>query len=286
MIATGTSRRQIHTLAEETDAALRAEGDARMGIEGYEASKWVVQDYGDIVVHVFDPDTRDYYKLEELWADAPEGGLGAGTANDQPLRDPLPSAIAITNPSAGPRLDSGRRPRPTCVFGSTSRAACGRRRPAVAARCGTLMNLLTHIRSLFEPVLTETRRRTRRRCRTTSAMIKPAANPEHGDYQANFAMALAKVLGQEAAGRGAGDRRQAARERRARTAEVAGPGFINLRLKPDWLAKAGPADRDRRPARRRSRPRSRAPSSSTISARTSPSRCTSATCAARSSATP
>ena len=70
VIATGTSRRQIHTLAEETDAALRAEGDTRLGIEGYEASKWIVQDYGDVVIHVFDPDTRDYYKLEELWADA------------------------------------------------------------------------------------------------------------------------------------------------------------------------------------------------------------------------
>ena len=70
VLATGTSRRQIHTLAEEIDAGLRAEGDERMGIEGYEASKWVVQDYGDVVIHVFDPDTRDYYKLEELWADA------------------------------------------------------------------------------------------------------------------------------------------------------------------------------------------------------------------------
>ena len=71
IISTGSSRRQIHTVAEETDAALRAEGDTRLGIEGYEASKWVVQDYGDIVIHVFDTDTRDYYKLEELWADAP-----------------------------------------------------------------------------------------------------------------------------------------------------------------------------------------------------------------------
>ena len=70
VIATGTSRRQIHTIAEEIDDAFRAVGDNRMGIEGYEASKWVVQDYGDVVVHVFDPDTRDYYKLEELWADA------------------------------------------------------------------------------------------------------------------------------------------------------------------------------------------------------------------------
>jgi len=70
VIVTGTSRRQIHTLAEEIDAALRSEGDWRMGIEGYEASKWVVQDYGDVLVHVFDPDTRGYYNLEELWADA------------------------------------------------------------------------------------------------------------------------------------------------------------------------------------------------------------------------
>ncbi len=70
VISTGTSRRQLHTLAEETDAALRAEGDTRIGIEGYEASKWIVQDYGDVMIHVFDPDTRDYYKLEELWADA------------------------------------------------------------------------------------------------------------------------------------------------------------------------------------------------------------------------
>ena len=72
VIATGTSRRQLHTLAEEIDAAMHAEGERRLGIEGYEASKWVVQDYGDIVVHVFDAEARKYYALEELWADAPQ----------------------------------------------------------------------------------------------------------------------------------------------------------------------------------------------------------------------
>jgi ribosome-associated protein len=71
VIVSGNSRRQIHTLAEEIDANLRAQGDTRRTIEGYEASKWVVQDYGDLVVHVFDPDTREYYGLEDLWADAP-----------------------------------------------------------------------------------------------------------------------------------------------------------------------------------------------------------------------
>jgi ribosome-associated protein len=71
VLATGSSRRQIHTITEEIDDALRQRGDLRLSVEGYESSKWVVQDYGDIVVHVFTPETREYYCLEDLWADAP-----------------------------------------------------------------------------------------------------------------------------------------------------------------------------------------------------------------------
>ena len=71
VLATGASRRQIHAIAEDVDEAMRSVGDTRMGIEGYEASRWVIQDYGDVLVHVFDPETREYYALEELWADAP-----------------------------------------------------------------------------------------------------------------------------------------------------------------------------------------------------------------------
>jgi ribosome-associated protein len=70
VLLTGASRRQIHTIAEEIDAALRAAGDDRLTIQGYQASRWVVQDYGDVVVHVFDAETREYYALEDLWADA------------------------------------------------------------------------------------------------------------------------------------------------------------------------------------------------------------------------
>jgi len=71
VLATGTSRRQIHTATEEIDAAMREHGDIRLAVEGYEASKWIVQDYGDVVVHLFTPETREYYAIEELWADAP-----------------------------------------------------------------------------------------------------------------------------------------------------------------------------------------------------------------------
>jgi len=71
VIATGASRRQMHTIAEEIDDAMVALGDHRIGIEGYDSSKWIVQDYGDVVIHVFDPSAREFYELEELWADAP-----------------------------------------------------------------------------------------------------------------------------------------------------------------------------------------------------------------------
>jgi len=70
VLATGASRRQIHTITEEIDAAMREQGDQRLSVEGYEASSWVVQDYGDVLIHVFNPQTREYYALEELWADA------------------------------------------------------------------------------------------------------------------------------------------------------------------------------------------------------------------------
>jgi len=72
VIATGASRRQMHTIAEEVDAELAGAGDRRIGIEGYESSKWIVQDYGDVVVHCFDPAAREFYSIEELWADAPK----------------------------------------------------------------------------------------------------------------------------------------------------------------------------------------------------------------------
>jgi ribosome-associated protein len=71
VIASGTSRRQLHAMSEEIDHALEdGLGDHRMGIEGYGESRWILLDYGDVVIHLFDPDTRAYYGLEDLWAQA------------------------------------------------------------------------------------------------------------------------------------------------------------------------------------------------------------------------
>jgi len=71
VITTGTNRRQIHAIADEVNRVLKASGSSRMGREGYDESSWVVQDYGDVVLHVFTPETRELYDLENLWADAP-----------------------------------------------------------------------------------------------------------------------------------------------------------------------------------------------------------------------
>ena len=71
VIATGTSRRHVMTLAEETELQLKAQDRRPLRREGMEDGTWVLLDYGDVIVHVFDPDTRSYYDLERLWADAP-----------------------------------------------------------------------------------------------------------------------------------------------------------------------------------------------------------------------
>ena len=70
-IATGTSRRHVKTLAEETVAQLKADDRRPIRSEGLDDASWVVLDYGDVVVHVFDQETRAYYDLERLWGDAP-----------------------------------------------------------------------------------------------------------------------------------------------------------------------------------------------------------------------
>ena len=71
VIATGTSRRQLHAMSEEIDDKLEKDmGDQRMNIDGYAESRWIVLDYGTVVVHLFEEEARENYSLETLWADA------------------------------------------------------------------------------------------------------------------------------------------------------------------------------------------------------------------------
>ena len=71
VVVTGNSRRQLHAISEEIDHCLEDElGDSRMGIEGYSESRWILLDYGTVVIHLFDQETREYYALEDFWGEA------------------------------------------------------------------------------------------------------------------------------------------------------------------------------------------------------------------------
>lgn len=71
LIASGTSNRHVRTLVDAVEERLGELGRRPLRREGTEFGKWVLLDYGDLIVHVFDPETRDYYDLERLWGDAP-----------------------------------------------------------------------------------------------------------------------------------------------------------------------------------------------------------------------
>lgn len=71
VIGTGTSNRHVRSLADDVEHRLRELGDRPIRREGADYGRWVLLDYGDFVIHLFDAETRDFYDLERLWADAP-----------------------------------------------------------------------------------------------------------------------------------------------------------------------------------------------------------------------
>lgn len=71
VICSGTSDRQVQAISDSIEAALETRGTGALSCEGYAEGRWVLMDFGDVVVHVFLDALREYYDLESLWADAP-----------------------------------------------------------------------------------------------------------------------------------------------------------------------------------------------------------------------
>lgn len=69
VIATGTSSTQVHALADEVEYQIDQKGTKPLRREGLDARNWIVLDYGTVIVHIFYPETREFYDLEHLWAD-------------------------------------------------------------------------------------------------------------------------------------------------------------------------------------------------------------------------
>lgn len=72
VICTGTSRTQIRSLAGEIEYKLEPYEISALHTEGGESGVWILQDYGSVIVHIFSPDARDFYKLEKLYMDTTE----------------------------------------------------------------------------------------------------------------------------------------------------------------------------------------------------------------------
>lgn len=86
VIATGNTNIQVRAIAGEIEEQLRDRGGVKpIGREGETEAKWILLDYGDIVVHVFQPEERAFYRLEKLWGDAPRLALPASVEGRAPL---------------------------------------------------------------------------------------------------------------------------------------------------------------------------------------------------------
>ncbi len=79
VVCSGASERQVKTIAEEVENALKTVGRAPVRVEGGPGARWILIDYVDFVVHVFHDEERAFYRLETLWQDAPRVQLEAAS---------------------------------------------------------------------------------------------------------------------------------------------------------------------------------------------------------------
>jgi ribosome-associated protein len=76
VICSGRSERQTKAIHDAVYESLKGEGVLPRRVEGARESRWVLMDYLDAVVHVFTPDAREFYRLEQLWGEAPSREVG------------------------------------------------------------------------------------------------------------------------------------------------------------------------------------------------------------------
>ena len=99
MIATGANKRQMQAIADEIVDQLKRRGSPAARVEGYQAAEWILIDYGDFIVHVFDEKARRFYDLEYLWREAKRLDVSPEVLESQISN--LTSEIANANPEIG-----------------------------------------------------------------------------------------------------------------------------------------------------------------------------------------
>lgn len=97
IVASGRSARQVGSMADHIIEKLKREGYGPVAAEGQEASDWVLIDAGDVIVHLFRPEVRDFYRIERMWLADDEIGAGraAPPSEEQGGWRPLPTASLL-----------------------------------------------------------------------------------------------------------------------------------------------------------------------------------------------
>lgn len=82
IITSGTNQRQVQAISDEIEEQLKKQLNARpIRIEGYNTAEWILMDYGDFVIHIFEQKAREFYDLARLWRDAKKVALPAELTN-------------------------------------------------------------------------------------------------------------------------------------------------------------------------------------------------------------
>jgi ribosome-associated protein len=103
VIATAQNNRQVDAIIEKVEEKVRKEGNAKpFHSEGLDEGTWALLDYGDFIVHVFQPEARDYYRLESLWNDAPIIDLKEAGITDVEYSDRIAKLMGFEKETADP----------------------------------------------------------------------------------------------------------------------------------------------------------------------------------------
>lgn len=70
VVCSGESTTQVKAIEEQIESKLKEERVKPLGVEGLTYNRWILMDYGDVIVHIFEEETREFYELEKLWIDA------------------------------------------------------------------------------------------------------------------------------------------------------------------------------------------------------------------------
>ena len=122
IIASGSSSRQVRALAQHAVEEAKKQGMPSIGIEGLDGGEWVLADFGDVVLHVMQPEVREFYDLEKLWQST--------ESKSAPVTQAAPAAKpAAKKPAAAKKADVKTAPVPVIEFTTQSDAAKARKAP-------------------------------------------------------------------------------------------------------------------------------------------------------------